>query len=109
VAEGDLTAKPVFASRDELGGLTRSFAQMTQQLADAREDVQRGVAQLEGARTRLQTILDSLSAGVIVFDRHGAIDTVNPGATRILRQPLRAYRGRRLDDVPGLAAFGAAV
>ncbi len=109
VAEGDLTAKPVFASRDELGGLTRSFAQMTEQLADARAQVQRGVAQLEGARTWLQTILDSLSAGVIVFDRQGAIDTVNPGATRILRQPLSAYRGRPLGDVPGLAGLAAAV
>ena len=109
VAEGDLTAKPVFASRDELGGLTRSFAQMTEQLADARAQVQRGVAQLEGARTRLQTILDSLSAGVIVLDRHGAIDTVNPGATRILRQPLGAWRGRPLAEVPGLAEFGTAV
>jgi nitrogen fixation/metabolism regulation signal transduction histidine kinase len=87
VAAGDLTAKPVFASRDELGGLTRSFADMTAQLAEAREQVQRGVAQLEGARTRLQTILDTLTAGVIVFDREGRIDTVNPGATRILRQP----------------------
>jgi nitrogen fixation/metabolism regulation signal transduction histidine kinase len=67
------------------------------------------VAQLEGARTRLQTILDSLSAGVIVLDRHGAIDTVNPGATRILRQPLGAWRGRPLAEVPGLAEFGAAV
>ena len=109
VAEGDLTAKPVFASSDELGGLTRSFADMTQQLADAREQVQRGVSQLEGARTRLQTILDSLTAGVIVFDRQGRIDTVNPGATRILRQPLSAYRGRPLADVPGLADFAAAV
>ncbi len=109
VADGDLTAKPVFASRDELGGLTRSFAQMTEQLAEAREQVQRGVKQLEGARTRLQTILDSLTAGVIVFDRHRHIDTVNPGATRILRQPLSAYRGRRLDEVPGLAEFAQAV
>jgi nitrogen fixation/metabolism regulation signal transduction histidine kinase len=109
VADGDLTAKPVFASRDELGGLTRSFAQMTEQLSDARAQVQRGVAQLEGARTRLQTILDSLSAGVIVFDKRGLIDTVNPGATRILRQPLSAYRGRKLDEVPGLAEFSAAV
>src|SRR5438132_1551158 len=41
VAEGDLTAKPVFASRDELGGLTRSFARMTTQLSEARELVQR--------------------------------------------------------------------
>jgi nitrogen fixation/metabolism regulation signal transduction histidine kinase len=94
VAAGDLTAKPVFASRDELGGLTRSFADMTAQLAEAREQVQRGVAQLEGARTRLQTILDTLSAGVIVLDRDGRIDTVNPGATRILRLPFAAWRGR---------------
>ncbi len=91
VAEGDLKAKAVFASRDELGGLTRAFARMTEQLADAREQVGRGVAQLEGARTRLQTILDALSAGVIVFDRQRAIDTVNPGATRILRQPLSVF------------------
>ena len=109
VAEGDLTAKPIFASRDELGGLTRSFAQMTEQLSDARAQVQRGVAQMEAARTRLQTILDSLSAGVIVFDKSGLIDTVNPGATRILRQPLSAYRGRTLDEVPGLADFSTAV
>ncbi len=105
VAEGDLKAKPVFASRDELGGLTRAFARMTEQLAEAREQVGRGVSQLEGARTRLQTILDSLSAGVIVFDRQRGIDTVNPGATRILRQPLSAYLGRPLDEVPGLAEF----
>jgi len=71
VAAGDLTAKPVFPSGDELGGLTRSFAAMTAQLADARVQVERGVAQLEGARTRLQTILDTLSAGVIVFDAEG--------------------------------------
>jgi len=105
VAGGDLKAKAVFASRDELGGLTRAFARMTEQLADAREQVGRGVAQLEGARTRLQTILDSLSAGVIVFDRQRAIDTVNPGATRILRQPLSAFVGRPFDQVPGMAEF----
>ncbi len=102
VAAGDLTTKPVFTSRDELGGLTRSFADMTRQLAEAREDVQRGVAQLEGARTRLQTILDTLTAGVIVFDREGRIDTVNPSATRILRLPFAAWRGHRLEEVKGL-------
>jgi nitrogen fixation/metabolism regulation signal transduction histidine kinase len=109
VAAGDLTAKPVFASRDELGGLTRSFAEMTQQLSDARSQVQRGVAQLEGARTRLQTILDNLTAGVILFDRHNRIDTVNPGATRILRLPVSAWRGQRLAERPELAEFAAMV
>jgi nitrogen fixation/metabolism regulation signal transduction histidine kinase len=109
VAAGDLRAKPVSASRDEIGGLTRSFAQMTEQLGHAREQVQRGVTELESARTHLQTILDSLTAGVIVFDAERRIDTVNPGATRILKLPLSAYRGRELGEVPGLEAFADAV
>ncbi|MEO5734787.1 MAG: ATP-binding protein [Rubrivivax sp.] len=109
VAEGDLTVKPVFKSNDELGGLTRSFAAMTAQVADAREAVQRGMGQLEGARTRLQTILDTLTSGVVVFDPAGAIDTVNPGATRILQRPLSAWRGRRLAELPELAEFAASV
>jgi len=109
VAAGNLAARPVFASSDELGGLTRSFADMTQQVADARAQVQRGVDQLESARTRLQTILDNLTAGVILFNGEGRIDTVNPGATRILRQPLQAYAGRPMQDVPELAAFADGV
>lgn len=109
VAHGDLSTKPVFASRDELGGLTRSFADMTEQLAEARELVQRSVTQVESARANLQTILDNLTAGVIVFDREGRIETVNPGATRIVRLPLSAYRGRPLDEVPGLENFARRV
>lgn len=109
VAQGDLSAKPVFASRDELGGITRSFADMTEQLSEARAMVQRSVTQLEGARANLQTILDNLTAGVIVFDRAGRIETVNPGATRILRLPLSAHLGKRLDEVPGLEVFAPAV
>ncbi|MDO9064376.1 MAG: HAMP domain-containing protein, partial [Sulfuricella sp.] len=109
VAKGDLSPKAIFASHDELGGLTRSFAAMTQQLSDARILAQRSVAELDSARGHLQTILDNLTAGVIVFDQHGNIDTVNPGATRILRLPLSAYRGRPLSDVPGLETFAAAL
>jgi nitrogen fixation/metabolism regulation signal transduction histidine kinase len=99
----------VFASRDELGGLTRSFADMTEQLFEARALVQRSIGQVERARSNLQTILDNLTAGVIVFDRDGRIDTVNPGATRIVRLPMSAYRGRRLSEVPGFGDFAQAV
>jgi nitrogen fixation/metabolism regulation signal transduction histidine kinase len=82
---------------------------MTEQLGQARTDVDRSVSELEGARTRLQTILDNLTAGVIVFDSGWRIGTVNPGATRILRAPLSACLGRRLDDIPGLATFAQTV
>jgi len=109
VARGDLTRKQVLSSRDELSGLTRSFADMTEQLSEARSLVHRSLTQLESARTNLQTILDNLTAGVIVFDRNGHIDTVNPGATRILRLPVSAYRGRLLEEVPGLQEFARAV
>ncbi|HEY1131320.1 MAG TPA: ATP-binding protein [Roseateles sp.] len=107
VAQGDLSVRPVHGSRDELGGLTRSFADMTGQLADARAQITRTVAELDAARTHLQTILDNLTAGVLVFDATGRLETVNPGATRILRLPLSAYIDRPLADVPGLADFAA--
>jgi nitrogen fixation/metabolism regulation signal transduction histidine kinase len=107
VAAGDLSAKPVSLARDELGGLTRSFADMTEQLSEAREQVQRSVTELDAARTHLQTILDNLTAGVMVFDAEGRLESVNPGATRILRLPLSAYVGRELTELPSLARFAA--
>lgn len=109
VAAGDLSPKPVLQGKDELGGLTRSFAQMTQQLADARAAVEKSMWQVDAARSNLQTILDNLTAGVIVLDGQGRILSANPGATRILRAPLAAYQGQPLAAIEGLEAFGAAV
>ena len=109
VASGNLAPKAALDSRDELSELTRSFALMTQQLADARSAAGRSMQALDGARARLQTILDNLAAGVIVLDPHGYIRTSNPGATRILKVPLAAWDGRRLADIPDLAEFAAAV
>ena len=109
VAAGDLTPKASLQGRDELDGLTRSFANMTQQLADARLSVQGSMAQVSAARANLQTILDNLTAGVMVLDAQGLIQSSNPGATRILRVPLAAYEGRCLADIEGLETFGASI
>ncbi len=109
VAAGDLSPKPVLEGKDELGGLTRSFADMTRQLADARAAVEKSMGQVDAARANLQTILDNLTAGVVVLDAQGCIVAANPGATRILRVPLAAHTGQPLEGVAGLEAFGAAV
>jgi nitrogen fixation/metabolism regulation signal transduction histidine kinase len=109
VAAGDLTPKAALQGKDELGGLTRSFADMTQQLADARAAVNRSMDQVDASRANLQTILDNLTAGVIVLDAHGMIQSSNPGATRILRAPLAAFEGRPLADIPGLEDFARSV
>ncbi|MFZ4480092.1 MAG: ATP-binding protein [Rhodoferax sp.] len=106
VAAGDLTPKASLQGRDELDGLTRSFAEMTQQLADARQAVQFSMQDVNAARENLQTILDNLTAGVMVLDAQGVIRSSNPGAQRILRVPLAAFEGRRLADIEGMQKFG---
>ncbi len=106
VAAGDLTPKASLQGRDELDGLTRSFADMTQQLADARQAVQLSMEEVNAARANLQTILDNLTAGVMVLDAQGVILSSNLGAQRILRVPMAAFEGQRLADIEGLQKFG---
>ena len=109
VAAGDLRPKFALQSNDELGGLTRAFASMTQQLADARQTVQTSIVQLDAARARLQTILDNLTSGVLVLNAAGAVRSVNPGAARILQQDVAQLLGSRIADLPGLEAFGQGI
>jgi nitrogen fixation/metabolism regulation signal transduction histidine kinase len=109
VASGDLRPKLAMQGNDELGGLTRAFASMTEQLADARQAVQQSMSQVDAARANLQTILDNLTAGVIVLDAQGEIRSSNPGAARILNVSLADYKGLPLAAIEGLQEFGGAV
>ncbi len=109
VASGDLSPKYTLQGKDELGGLTRSFAEMTQQLSDARNAVERSLMQLDAARGNLQTILDNLTAGVIVLNARGAIQSSNPGATRILKVPLAAHNKASFLNLPNLQNFALGV
>lgn len=109
VAAGDLRPKFSLQSKDELGGLTRAFASMTQQLADARQTVQASIVQLDAARARLQTILDNLTSGVLVLNAAGTVRSVNPGAARILQQDPAHLLGARIAQLPGLEAFGQGI
>ncbi len=109
VAAGNLSPKQALPHRDELGGLTRTFARMTDDLAQARADANHSMVQLDAARAQVQTILDNLTAGVVVLRPDGALQSANPGAQRMLRSPLTAHLGQSLQACPGLAEFGAAV
>lgn len=109
VAAGDLAPKAMLQSKDELGGLTRSFALMTQQLADARSTVESSMAQVNTARENLQVILDNLTSGVIVIDPNGVIQSCNPGAARILQRSLENNKGQTLESVTGLEKFAQGV
>jgi nitrogen fixation/metabolism regulation signal transduction histidine kinase len=95
--------------KDELDGLTRSFSDMTQQLSDARNSVERSMAQLDLARSHLQTMLDNLTAGVVLLNRQGLVLSINPGATRILQQPIAVSVGMPLQSIQGLEGFAQQV
>ena len=109
VAAGDLRPKLALQGKDELGGLTRAFASMTRQLADARQAVDQSMSEVSAARTNLQTILDNLTSGVMVLDAEGRIQSVNPGASRILGRGLEQGVGRVLSELPGLEDFARGV
>jgi nitrogen fixation/metabolism regulation signal transduction histidine kinase len=109
VAAGDLTPKYTMQGNDELGGLTRAFASMTQQLADARHTVQCSMSQVDSARAHLQTILDNLTSGVLVLNADGSVRSANPGAARILQLPAESFQGAVLRQLPGLELFATGV
>jgi nitrogen fixation/metabolism regulation signal transduction histidine kinase len=105
VAAGDLSPKEVLDGRDELDGLTRAFADMTEQLANSRSAVQSSMDQLSLARANLQTILDNLTAGVILMKPNGVILLANPGANRILKVDLNTFIGRNIHDIRPIQSF----
>jgi nitrogen fixation/metabolism regulation signal transduction histidine kinase len=109
VAAGNLSPKQALTHRDELGDLTRTFARMTDDLAQARADANHSMVQLDAARAHVQTILDNLTAGVVVLRPDGSVQSANPGAERMLRTSLNTPVGQPLSHRPGLADLGAAV
>lgn len=109
VAGGDLSPRPELQSADELGTLTRSFNDMTAQLADARHQTETSRQALEASRAYLQSVLDNLSAGVLVLGNGMRLTLANPSATRVLRVPLQGSIGQPIERVESLKAFAAAV
>ncbi|MCF8187193.1 MAG: HAMP domain-containing protein [Sulfuritalea sp.] len=109
VAEGDLSPRPIAASSDELGTLTKSFNIMTSQLADARESVERNRKEVEDAKAYLESVLANMSAGVMVLDDQLRLVTFNASAEKILYQNLWPYLGLSFASIDTLVAFSAPI
>lgn len=77
VAAGDLSARLLPTTEDEVGQLTRAFNVMTEKLQDQ-------INALTTEQTRLNAILDHMADGVIIVDTEGVVQRLNPAATQIL-------------------------
>ena len=109
VAEGDLSPRPIVQTSDELGTLTQSFNTMTGQLFEARSSVERNRAALQSAKAHLESVLENMSAGVIVLDAEFNVVTANEAVERILQHNVAGHIGQALAAIEGLDAFAAAV
>lgn len=109
VAIGDYRPLPEPQVRDEIAQLTRSFNMMTYQLDEARLQVESNRQQLEKSNVYLESVMKSLSSGVIVFDTRFNVTSTNRGASDILRVDLRAAPGRPLEFVSELGEFAKAI
>ena len=113
VAQGDFSRRHPVQSRDELGILTASFNAMTDQLEEAREEALRRQDEVEAARAYLESILASLSSGVVTLDRDLRLRSANLAASAILDVPLDQRVGATLAaleaEFPELAPLLAAL
>lgn len=96
VSRGRYDQRLPVATNDELGFLVKSFNQMTRNLAHARDQATRSQRLLERQRTYLETVLASLSSGVLTLRHDGRLRTANAAAGQI----LGVVRDELLDRAP---------
>ena len=108
IARGNLSHRVTTIAEDELALLADSFNQMTTQLEDNRSSIEAGSAALreknltlEERRDYIETILESLSTGVISLDENDCVTTINAAASRMLRLRATPTSGRRLGELMG--------
>ncbi|HEY6328490.1 MAG TPA: ATP-binding protein [Blastocatellia bacterium] len=106
VAHGDFTHKVDVAAEDELAGLVNSFNQMAFQLEENREkldlaseDLRRTNLALSDRGRYIETVLETLSTGVISIDDKRSITTINVAALKMVGLSEKPPSGTPLGKV----------
>jgi len=92
VARGNLAHRVDTVADDELALLAESFNQMTAELEENRRHIEDGATTLkeknlalEERRNYIETVLESLSTGVVSLDQDDCVTTINTAAVSILK------------------------
>jgi two-component system nitrogen regulation sensor histidine kinase NtrY len=85
VGAGDLSVQVIEeASDDEIAMLGRYFNQMTRQLKGQRDTLLENTQQIESRRRLFDSVLSSVTSGVVGVDPEGCVTFVNRSAERLL-------------------------
>jgi len=97
VASGNLDYRVQVEADDEIGILVDSFNRMTGdlgrsevELTETNRNLQRTNVELNERRVYMETVLESIGAGVFSLDGEGQLNTVNRAASRMLDLDPRA-------------------
>ena len=108
IARGHLSHRVMTIADDELALLAESFNQMTAQLEENRTRIEAGAAELRDKnlallerRNYIETVLQSLSTGVVSVDENDQITTLNAAASRMLGLSHKTENGRLASDLIG--------
>ncbi|MEZ4725792.1 MAG: ATP-binding protein [Caldilineaceae bacterium] len=78
LTNGDLGARTLSLSGGEVGQFVRAFNRMAEKL-------QKQMAKRARAKDRLHTVLQVMTDGVLIVNRHGRVQLLNPAAAQILK------------------------
>ncbi|MCG6902545.1 MAG: PAS domain-containing sensor histidine kinase [Rhodobacter sp.] len=90
---------------DEIAMLGRIFNQMIRQLKGQRDTLLDNNAQIERRRRLFDSVLSSVTAGVVGLDADGGVTFINRSADRLLSLPQGVHDGRLVDVVPEFDAL----
>jgi two-component system, NtrC family, nitrogen regulation sensor histidine kinase NtrY len=106
VARGNLSHRVTTIAEDELALLADSFNQMTAQLEENRRRIEAGASELrdknlalEERRNYIETVLESLSTGVISLDESDRVTTINAAAASMLMLEDRPHTPVPLSEI----------
>ena len=99
VASGELDQAVELQGRDEIGFLSKAFNDMSKALVATSAAEAQGRNRLQAQGVYLETVLGSLSSGVITLDQSGHIVRVNAAADRILKTATNALTGQSLSQL----------
>ena len=92
IARGNFSHRVEVLAEDELALLVSTFNQMSGKLEE-------NSAQLSEGRKYIETVLQSLSTGVISFDRKNRVTTINKAAIEMLKLEDADFTGLKLEKL----------
>src|SRR5262245_5534206 len=106
VKKGDLSYRAGVSGDDELAALALSFKEMTAEIGENRRRLEQSAMELQLSnraqderRRYIETILQSLSAGVISLDARSHVTTINEAALKLLGIEHTQVTGCSLESI----------